>query len=372
MIRYDIHGTTPRERGIDRGRQVAQVVRDHWDTHRTLFAAVGRSEADTLALGLESLDATAEWWPEAREEIVGIAEGAELDLSIVAALNARTELLVAPKASRSDSSPAADIAASTSTSTTTDALGHECTSVAITDPFAAQVQTWDWHRELNRAWHVQRVTGTPVPYAGITEHGILAKIGRNDAGVGIIISILSHQDDAAGKVPIHVISHRVLSEARSLAHARELLLDAPVGASTVFTVVGPDGIGSFELSPAGAAELEPFGRWFIHSNHFLSPELAGGSRTFRNDPDSQERLQMLQDRISAEPDITTAAQLAPMLHSGPGDIGNICCVPTPDQPLGRAWETQATVWMTRDEMTISAGSPRDLATAEQVRFAGKL
>lgn len=363
MIRYDIHGTTPRERGIDRGRQVAQVVRDHWDTHRTLFAAVGRSEAETLALGLESLEATAAWWPEAREEIVGIAEGAQLDLSIVAALNARTELLVAPKDASADSNKMTDPSG---------ALGHECTSVAITEPFAAQVQTWDWHRELNRAWHVQRVTGTPVPYAGITEHGILAKIGRNDAGVGIIISILSHQDDAAGKVPIHVVSHRVLSEARSLADARALLLEAPVGASTVFTVVGPDGIGSFELSPAGAAELEPFGRWFIHSNHFIAPELAGGSRTFRNDPDSQERLQMLQERISAEPDITAAAQLAPMLHSGPDDIGNICCVPTPDQPLGRAWETQATVWMTRDEMTISAGSPRDLATAEQVRFAGNV
>lgn len=363
MIRYDIHGTTPRERGVDRGRQVAQVVRDHWDTHRTLFAAVGRSEADTLTLGLESLEATAEWWPEAREEIAGIAEGAQLDLSIIAALNARTELLVAPKDASSDSNKTVDPSG---------ALGHECTSVAITNPLAAQVQTWDWHRELNRAWHVQRVTGTPVPYAGITEHGILAKIGRNDAGVGIIISILSHQEDAAGKVPIHVVSHRVLSEARSLADARALLLDAPVGASTVFTVVGPDGIGSFELSPVGAAELEPFGRWFIHSNHFISPELAAGSRTFRNDPDSQERLQMLQDRISAEPDITTASQLAPMLHSGPDDIGNICCVPTPDQPLGRAWETQATVWMTRDEMTISAGSPRDLATAEQVRFAGNV
>ena len=360
MIRIDIHGTTPRERGIDRGRKVAQVVRDHWDTHRTLFAAVGRSEADTLALGLESLDATAAWWPEAREEIAGIAEGAELDLSIVAALNARTELLVAPRTAPSDPAPLAD------------PLGHECTSVAVTDPLRAQVQTWDWHRELNRAWHVQRVTGTPVPYAGITEHGILAKIGRNDAGVGIIISILSHRDDAAGRVPIHVVSHRVLSEARSLADARALLLEAPVGASTVFTVVGPDGIGSFELSPAGAAELAPFGRWFIHSNHFISPELASGSRTFRNDPDSQERLQMLQRRIAAEPAIRVAADLAPMLHSGPDDIGNICCVPTPDQPLGRAWETQATVWMTSNEMTISAGSPRDLATAEQVRFAGRI
>lgn len=368
MIRIDIHGSTPRERGIDRGRQVARVVRDHWDTHRTLFAAVGRTEADTLSLGLESLDATAEWWPEAREEIAGIAEGAELDLAIVAALNARTELLVAPK----PTPDAADRADSNASTATPHPLGHECTSVAIAEPFAAQVQTWDWHRELNRAWHVQRVTGTPVPYAGLTEHGILAKIGRNDAGVGIIISILSHSDDAAGRVPIHVVSHRVLAEARSLAEARELLLTAPVGASTVFTVVGPDGIGSFELSPVGAAELEPLGRWFIHSNHFISPELASGSRTFRNDPDSQERLQMLRERIAAEPEITSAAQLAPMLHSGPDDIGNICCVPTPEQPLGRAWETQATVWMTTDEMTISAGSPLDLATAEQIRFAGRV
>lgn len=347
MIRYDIHGTTPRERGIDRGRQVGAIVRAHWDTHRTLFRAVGRSEADTLALGMASLEATAAWWPEAREEIEGVAEGAGIDLAIIAALNARTELLIAGD-------------------------GHECTSVATTAPLAAQVQTWDWHRELNRAWHVQRVTGTKIPYAGLTEHGILAKLGRNDAGVGIIISILSHEADAPGRVPIHVVSHRVLSEAASLAEARAILMTAPVGASTVFTVVAPDGIGSFELSPVGAAELAPFGRWFIHSNHFIAPELSGGSMTFRNDPDSEERLQMLRDRIAAEPAIRTAADLAPMLHSGPDDIGNICCVPRPEQTLGTAWETQATVWMTADEMTISAGSPRDLATAEQIRFAGRL
>lgn len=347
MIRYDIHGTTPRERGIDRGRQVGDTVRAHWDTHRALFRAVGRSEQATLALGMQSLTAVGEWWPDARAEIEGVAEGAGLDLEIVAALNARTELLIAGD-------------------------GHECTSVAINAPFAAQVQTWDWHRELNRAWHVQRVTGHGIPYAGLTEHGILAKIGRNDAGVGIIISILSHAEDTPGRVPIHVVSHRVLSQASTLAEARDILMSAPVGASTVFTVVAPDGIGSFELSPVGAAELEPIGRWFIHSNHFISPELSGGSMTFRNDPDSEERLQMLRDRIAPEPEIRSAADLAPMLHSGPEDIGNICCVPTPEQPLGRAWETQATVWMTAEEMTISAGSPRDLATAEQIRFAGRL
>ena len=346
MIRYDIHGSTPRERGIDRGRQVGGIVREHWGIHQVLFRAVGRSDEATLALGLASLEAIGDWWPEAREEIEGVAEGAGLDLSIVAALNARTELLIA-------------------------ADGHECTSVAMNAPYPAQVQTWDWHRELNRAWHVQRVTGHGIAYAGLTEHGILAKIGRNDAGVGIIISILSHEADAPGRVPIHAVSHRVLSQARSLAEAREILLSAPVGASTVFTVVAPDGIGSFELSPVGAAELDPLGRWYIHSNHFISPELSGGSQTFRNDPDSEERLLMLRERIAREPEIRSAADLAPMLHSGPEDIGNICCVPTADQPLGRAWETQATVWMTAAEMTISAGSPRDLATAEQIRFAGR-
>lgn len=345
MHRLTVTGSSARERGVCRGRQVASVVHEHWPIHLELFRAVGRDDAGIEQAAMASFDALTEWWPEGAEEVRGVAEGADLPLWRAAALNARTELLISEAAVHA---------------------GRECTIVATTDPVAA-AQTWDWHRELNQAWHAQRVEGTPVGFTGITEHGICAKIGRNDAGIGLLLAILSHRDDSAGGVPIHLVAHRVLSECRTLREAIDVARGAPVSSSSVFQLTAPDSVAAIELSPSGNETLAPQGRWYLHTNHFLAPSLAEGSRTFRNDPDSQERMTMLVERAAPEPRISGGADLVPMLTSRPGeDIGNICCYPRPDQPLGKAWQTLATVWMDRAGLVISEGTPWDVDAADRV------
>lgn len=342
MRRLTVTGISAHARGVNRGRQVGSVVHQHWPVHLELFRAVGRTDGDIERAAMASFDALAQWWPTGADEVRGIADGADLPLWHAAALNARTELLIPG------------------------AAGRECTIVATTDPVAA-AQTWDWHRELNRAWHAQRVEGTPVGFTGITEDGICAKIGRNDAGVGVLLAILSHCDDSAGGVPIHLVVHRMLSECRTLPEALDVARDAPVSSSSVLQLTAPTSVAAIELSPAGNETLSPQGRWFLHSNHFLAPSLVEGSRTFRNDPDSQERMSMLVERTGPEPQISRGADLVPLLASRPGeDVGNICCYPRPDQPLGKAWQTMATVWMDRTGIVISEGTPWDVEAADRV------
>lgn len=354
----EIAGATPRERGIDRGRQVAAVVHRHWPVHLRLFALAGWSEVEVRERALSSLDALGDWWPDGRDEILGVAEGAEVEPWVAAALGARTELLIAK------GGPDALATA-----------GRECTILATAAP-AAATQMWDWHRELAGAWHAQQVRGSQLAFAGITEHGICAKVGMNVAGVGVVLAILSHAEDRAGGVPVHSVLHRVLAEAGTVDAALAVAASAPVTSSSVLTLVGPTASGdagrtavAIELSPTGSEQIQPESdvagqRWLPHTNHFLSTRLATGSRTFRGDPDSDDRLQLLRDRIAGrlQPGgaggVRSAMDFVPMLRTAPGaDLGDICCVARPEQPLGRAWQTLATVAIDETGLTIIEGSP---------------
>ncbi|QCR18080.1 C45 family autoproteolytic acyltransferase/hydolase [Agrococcus sp. SGAir0287] len=353
----EIGGATPRDRGLDRGRQVAGVVRVHWPVYLDLFAIAGWSEMEVREHALASLDALGDWWPDGRDEVLGVADGAELPAWIAAALAGRTEVLVArggPDASASS--------------------GRECTILATTEP-AAAAQVWDWHRELAGAWHAQHVRGAPLAFAGVTEHGICAKVGMNEAGVGVLLAILSHVEDRPGGVPIHAVLHRILAEATTVDAALAIARSAAVTSSSVLTLVGPCADGArtataMELSPVGAAvvapEVDARGQgWLPRSNHFLAERLAVGSRTFRGDPDSPDRLALLRARIAArDARVAGAGDLVPMLRTAPGEErGDICCVARPEQPLGRAWQTLATVAIDAAGLTIVEGSPLDAPSA---------
>ncbi|GEK79951.1 C45 family autoproteolytic acyltransferase/hydolase [Agrococcus baldri] len=355
----EIAGASPRERGVDRGRQVASVVRAHWPVHLQLFALAGWSEAEVREHALASIDALGDWWPDGRDEIAGVAEGAGLEPWVAAALGARTELLVAK------GGPDAHAGA-----TGAGHPGRECTILATLAP-AAATQVWDWHRELAGAWHAQQVRGGPLAFAGITEHGICAKVGMNEVGVGVLLAILSHAEDRVGGVPIHSVLHRILAEAETVEAALAIAASARVTSSSVLTLVGPTAdrgrmTAAIELSPAGSERIEPepdaLGQhWLPRTNHFLSRRLAAGSRTFRGDPDSDDRLRLLRARIAAragvEP-VRGALDLVPMLRTAPGaELGDICCVARPEQPLGRAWQTLATVAIDAEGLTIIEGSP---------------
>lgn len=122
--------------------------------------------------------------------MAGVAEGAGVLFWTIAALNARTEILAEAGAPRAG----------------------ECSTLVHSGTRTTGGQCWDWHEELAAAWHIQTVSGGTRNVAGITEYGILAKIGVNDAGVGVLFNILGHWDDAATGVPVH--SWPVTSSAR--------------------------------------------------------------------------------------------------------------------------------------------------------------
>ncbi|POX51354.1 penicillin acyltransferase [Streptomyces sp. Ru71] len=338
----NIGGDTPKRRGYDRGRQARAGIARSWAVYDRLFttlAAQHRRTIDVPELAERSVAATRAWAPALVEEMEGVAEGAGVPLWTVAALNARTEILAEAGAPRTG----------------------ECSTVVRVGAPTAGGQCWDWHEELADAWHIQTVTGGARSFAGITEHGILAKIGVNDAGVGVLFNILGHRDDGAGGVPVHLVARQVLGEAGSFEQALALLADAPVSASTVLTVVTADRAASVELSAAGSAVVEPGAEgWLVRTNHFLAPGLAAGELRGRREPETYERHRLLSRRVLGRGAPAGPGELADLLTAhGDEDGAQVCCHAPDGGDLGTRWATLATVALdaTERHLTVHKGSP---------------
>ncbi|QYH34648.1 C45 family peptidase [Salinibacterium sp. M195] len=335
-------------RGLSRGVAIADTLQKGIAIYLELFEASKISRDDVQKYAEQAVIATESWSHSLAEELRGLAEGSEIPLWKIAAINARTEIL-------------------------SQAVGTkpgECSTIVNAGENPVGAQTWDWHDDLADCWHLHEVSGTPRTFVGLTEHGILGKIGINDAGVGIMLNILGHTADRTDGVPVHLVAARVLAEASTLLEAIEILRSAPVSTSSAITVVSPEGAVIVELSPDGAAVLLPTNGVLIHTNHFVDPKLSQGEKLGLYDPDTQARYDVLVDRAAAHPLPSAAIDLIPYLLSEPGDEAQLCCVPAIGAVFGDRWMTLATITLdaTARAITVSRGSPRDASTAESTRM----
>ncbi|OKI29225.1 hypothetical protein A6A07_23920 [Streptomyces sp. CB03911] len=319
-------GPDPRSRGRSRGLQLATGLHKALAAYDRLFTLGGIRPATVREDAERALDAVGAYRPGLREQIEGLADGAGVEPWQVAALNARTEILA-----RSRAVPPG-----------------ECSTVVqrLRTPSGGSThvgaQTWDWHVELGSSWHTVDSAGATHRYVGITEHGILAKIGVNSAGLALHFNILGHREDRAGGIPMHVLAALVLEEAGSTEHAREILREAPVTSSGSFMLFDERSAVLLDLSPVGVFEVpEAADGTHLRTNHFLSAVPARGEKTWLYQPDSGERYAFLRDRIARHP-VEQAGDLVVRLVTGPGEPP-VTCVPDMTGPTGRRWASLATV-----------------------------
>lgn len=343
-----LDATDPHARGYQRGELGRPRITECWAIYERLFAVQGIGHTEVQGAALAALDAVADWAPHLATEVAGTAAGAGLEGWQLAALNARTEVL----------------------SLTTRARPGECSTVVSARAPSFSAQTWDWHEELAGCWHLQSVATEERSHVGLTEHGILAKIGLNDAGVGVHLNVLGHRDDAPGAVPVHLVIAEVLASAGSLDHAIDILAQAPVRTSSAVTVVTPEGARIVELSPTGNAVLPAAAEVLLHTNHFLDRELAAGERTELYQPDSLQRIDLLGARVAERFVPAGPADLVPYLSTGPGDPAEICCAPPPGATLGDRWATLATVLLqpATGTVRVAAGSPAQVRREDYVEL----
>jgi isopenicillin-N N-acyltransferase-like protein len=337
----------------ERGRAFGEAQRERIEKVAGIYARLfelkaGLDESAVHELGDQAVEQIANWAPELLEEMQGISEGSGVDLTVIGALNARTELLAASGGAT------------------------ECSTIAVLgsatrDGRPVSIQTWDWHEELADCWIVWEIAhadGRRV--RTLTEAGIVGKIGVSGAGVGIHLNILGHQHDGPPVgVPVHVACRRALDEADGAVSALELLATAAVSASSAVTVVADDSEGgvacTVELSPAGPGFVTPDARGvLVHTNHFLADPGRHGDRMVRETPDSVLRLDHAQRRMArlSEGEIDAAGVLE-TLTSHRGGQGAICCHPAPGAGFGDRWTTLATIVLepAAGEMRALRGGP---------------
>jgi isopenicillin-N N-acyltransferase-like protein len=199
------------------------------------------------------------------------------------------------------------------------------------------VQTWDWHVELSACWHTVESGGADQRYAGLTEHGILAKIGVNSAGLALHFNILGHRQDRLGGVPVHILAATVLEEAESVAHAQDIVRSTPVTSSGSLMLFTAHESALLDISPEGVFEVPSR----VRTNHFLTEHLSPDEKTWLYQPDSSQRRDLLLHRLEqATP--RTEKELLSLLVSGP-DEAPLTCLPDFTLPLGQRWASLATV-----------------------------
>lgn len=342
---YTSAPNSPAERGYQFGARFADEISHNVAFYRRLFAATGNLNAAEIAdLGTTTLSSIAAWAPTLAEEIEGIAAGAYLEPSIVAALNARTEILGVCRAVR-----------------------HECTvAVALRTDGAAPtaVQTWDWHDEVAGSWliwTIQDSSGRLV--RTLTEYGIVGKLGVNSSRLALLLNILRHSADGERiGVPIHAIARRVLDEAEDMNQALTIIATAAPSASSAMTLVAVEGQEqtalTVEVSPLGPVYVypDPDGT-LIHTNHFLDRRRADGDEEPVLGPDSFLRYDLTRRRMH-NGDRSADAVIAAM-NSHLGGAGAICCHPDEQAQLGDRYATLATVVIDFDavRLDVHPGGP---------------
>lgn len=336
----------------DRIGQAASAYRNHYER-------LGIAGATVDAIATTSHSALAEWYPPLAEELEAMAHGAGMPVSEIAALTARTEILVASPA-RAD--------------------GECSTAVHVPQERSAALpafafQTWDWHAHLvahAALWRYEPAPGRWVKT--FTEPGMPAKIGVNGSGLTASFNILHHVSDRpTGGVPVHAVARRILDEASTLGEAHDIASAAEVSASTALTVLAVGGeraeAGSLELTPAGTALIEPaYDDWLVRTNHLLAPGLRDGNASPATST-TRARCDHLRATVT-DADGAGLTELARQLCGSSGHKAPICVTEDERLPATERLRTLLTVRLdpAAGTMEYVAGDPWRATTEAAALF----
>jgi isopenicillin-N N-acyltransferase-like protein len=306
----------PYDRGLELGRRFPTEVTRTVGSYRRLFQAVAPGPFDVDLWSQRAWVAIQRLAPQHAEEIAGIAAGSGLSAQEVASVNARTEILVAANPTGRT----------------------ECSTVVSLSPGRppVAVQTWDWYDAMSDGWFTWTV---PHPdgrvLQTVTEYGVLAKIGVNDRGVGVLLNMLHHRADAAavaeGEIghPVHLLSRAILDDAGSADQAVQIAGLPWTSASTSLTVVDDrGGAASVELFPGGPGVVQPTDGLLVRTNHFVSDAGAEGCLASSIGVSTELRRDHLLDALAHQHPRTAADVVEAMTHHVPD--GGVCRHPLTD------------------------------------------
>jgi isopenicillin-N N-acyltransferase like protein len=288
------------------GRLARERIAHSIKAYQALFAncGLGWNEACQKALAFEPM--MTELDPHSMQEMQGIADGSGFDFQSILALNCRSELLSADFLN-------------------TQAIGqtpayvpdvNECTSVAAQPRASATgetwlAQNWDWMGGQREALVLLEGRGKAGRFMTLTEAGMLAKIGLNEAGFAVGLNIIrSVNDGIKPGIAVHwLLRHLLGCSTVEQAHRTIDQLASRYGFGGSSNIICADASGvvaSFELcatigKATGFGRIEPDTDGIVrHTNHFLAPHLQPFQAEAARSLSTDWRLQSAQSLLGLE------------------------------------------------------------------------
>jgi isopenicillin-N N-acyltransferase-like protein len=342
-----------RSYGAQAGDRVATSIRGY-EVALRFYSGWGWSRVREEALRFEG--PIGEVFPSYLEEMRGIAEGAEVELADVLAVNVRTEIMFAGQARTAAAQRGIH-------------PPSECSAVGVLPEVAESghtmlAQNWDWMEHCFDTVVVLEVEQPDAPnFVSVVEAGLLAKTGMNDAGLGVCTNALVTTGDLGEPgIPYHVMlrafmDRRTPSEAISVAQA------ARRSSSANYLIGHADGVVlDMESEPGDLSMLHlvfptPDGL-LLHTNHFLS-DVGDRELSVWSMPDSPIRLDRLRRALTTAPRPIAPDSLMTALADHANFPTSICCHPDARERPEERGATVVSVLMDLDErrLWIASGNP---------------
>jgi len=245
---------TPYERGLSHGQQCREEIGVSIQVYGTLFEELkGLSWEDARKISEFYLSKTRDFAPDYVEEMRGIAEGANVDLLDIAALNARTEIMFAQLDAQ------------------------ECTTLSLLPPATEggrviAAQNWDFYRQLRDSIVILHVHQENKPnFVMVSEAGMIGGIGMNDRGIGVLLNALTADTTCQG-IPLRT-RMRAMLDSDTLAEAYAKGSHKPTSVGHL-VATHKDGVAiAFEMDSKGFETIIPEDGVWVHTNHYVGRKM---------------------------------------------------------------------------------------------------
>lgn len=325
---------SPREMGRQFGDAAGELIRSFAAAaleRVNLTMRVSRAQAENIAA--KSLEFAEKYSPDACDELRGMAEAAKLSLTDVMILQTRNQLQHEPEAG--------------------------CTSLSLSSGSGhgrLLAQNWDNDPGLDPFTVVltRKPMGKPA-LINVTQAGLIAYIGLNDAGIGVCLNSLPAPSRPIG-VP-HYFTVREIYESKSLAGAVQAVKRAERAIPANLMLTTPDGPADLEVTIEDVHVLhaDDHGR-VTHTNHCRHPALANINANFPELIQSQPRQERIDRLLSAG--TNSIEQLKSILSNHDDHPRSLCRHANSDPGVGH-WQTVFSVIMEPEarRMHLTRGTP---------------
>ena len=329
---------TPRELG----RQIGEAAREEIRGFAAIAlervnktVRVSRDRATSVAA--RSIPLVESYSPDMVQEIRGTAEGSGCTVEEIMLLQVRNQL-----------KPEDDAG---------------CSSLSLAPSSAARrgaivAQNWDNDPALDPFTIVltRRPVGKPA-IMNITQAGLIAYIGFNDAGIGLCLNTLPAPSRELG-VP-HYFTVRGIYESRSLDAAVEAVRRAERAIPANIMLATPQGPADLEVTIDAVHVLRDPGDGIVtHTNHCLHPSLTSINTDFPELIESHPRIRRTDALLRERGRQPTVEAVKVTLRDHDNHPRSICRH-TNDDPVTGFWQTVFSVIIETDagQMHVSRGTP---------------